>query len=116
MDSAFVRARPGDVQKLVDAWFDTLAFIAANPDESVAIMAKRAGVDVAAYRDYDAGTTIFSLADNVEAFAPGNDQKHLDFAARQISTFLVESKLVDTPPDIAGLLDPTFVTARAAAG
>ncbi|MEA2828103.1 MAG: NitT/TauT family transport system substrate-binding protein [Actinomycetota bacterium] len=116
MDSTFVQERPGDVQKLVDAWFDTLGYIAANPDESIAIMAKRAGVDVAAYRDYDAGTTIFSLAENVEAFAPGNDQKHLDFAARQIATFLVDSKLVDTAPDLTGLLNPTFVTARAAAG
>ncbi len=116
MDAAFVQARPGDVQKLVDAWFDTIDYIGANADEAVAIMAKRAGVDVAAYREYDAGTTIFTLADNVEALAPGNDQKHLDFAARQIATFLVDSKLVDTAPDLAGLLDPTFVTARAAAG
>ncbi len=116
MDSEFVQGRPGDVQKLVDAWFDTLDYIRANPDESVAIMAERAGVDVAAYREYDAGTTIFSLADNVEAFAPGTDQKHLDFAARQIATFLVDSNLVDSAPDLTGLLDPTFVTARAAAG
>ena len=72
MDADFVKERPADVQKLVDAWFDTLDYIAANPDEAVAIMAKRAGVDVAAYREYDAGTTLFTLAANVEAFAPGN--------------------------------------------
>ena len=63
MDADFVQKRPGDVQKLVDAWFDTLDYIAANPDESIAIMAKRAGVDVAAYRTYDAGTTIFEVAE-----------------------------------------------------
>ena len=112
----FVEKRPADVQKLVDAWFETLDYITANPDEAIAIMAKRAGVDVDAYRAYDAGTTIFTLADNVEAFTPGTDQKHLDFAARQISKFLVDSGLIDTAPDLTGLLDPTFVTARAAAG
>jgi len=116
MDTGFVQRRPADVQKLVDAWFDTLDYIAANADESIAIMARRGGVDVEAYRAYDAGTTIFTVADNVEAFTPGEDQKHLDFAARQASAFLVDSGLVDTAPDVAGLLDPTFVRARAAAG
>ena len=116
MDADFVRERPADVQKLVDAWFDTVDYISDNPDEALAIMAKRAGVPVEDYRTYDAGTTIFTVADNVEAFTPGADQKHLDFAARQISAFLVDSKLIDTAPDLAGLLDPRFVTARAAAG
>jgi NitT/TauT family transport system substrate-binding protein len=116
MDADFVLERPADVQKLVDAWFDTIDFISDNPDEAVAIMAERAGVPVEDYRTYDAGTTIFTVADNVEAFTPGADQKHLDFAARQISTFLVDSKLIDAAPDLAGLLDPRFVTARAAAG
>jgi NitT/TauT family transport system substrate-binding protein len=116
MTRAFVQKRPGDVQKLVDAWYDTLDYITAHRDESVAIMAKRAGVPVEAYRDYDAGTTIFTVADNVEAFTPGNDQKHLDFAARQIAAFLLDSKLIDAAPDLAGLLDPTFIRARAGAG
>lgn len=116
MDRGFVEKRPGDVQKLVDSWFETLAFIAANADEAIAIMAKLGGVDVEAYRTYDAGTTIFTVADNVEAFTPGDSQKNLDFAARQITAFLLDSKLIDTAPDLAGLFDPTFVRARAAAG
>jgi NitT/TauT family transport system substrate-binding protein len=116
MDTAFVDKRPGDVQKLIDAWYETLDYIAANPDESIAIMAKRAGVTPEAYRDYDAGTTIFTVADNVEGFTPGNDQKHLDFVARQIVDLLVSTKLIDTAPDLTGMLDPTFITARAAAG
>ncbi len=116
MDTEFVQKRPGDVQKLVDAWFETLDFIGANPDEAIAIMAERAGVSVDAYRTYDAGTTIFTVADNIEAFTPGTDQKHLDFAARQISAFLVDSKLIPTAPDLAGLLDARFVQARAGAG
>jgi len=116
MDRGFVETRPDDVQKLVDAWFETLDFISDNPDEAIAIMAERAGVSVEDYRTYDAGTTIFTVADNVEAFSPGTDQKHLDFAANQIARFLVDSKFIDTAPDLAGLLEPRFVQARAAAG
>jgi NitT/TauT family transport system substrate-binding protein len=116
MTRSFVEKSPDVVQKLVDAWFETLDYIGTNPDESIAIMAKRAGVSVEDYRTYDAGTTIFTVADNVEAFTPGTDQKHLDFAARQIAAFLVDSKLIDAAPDLDGLLVPTFVQARAAAG
>ncbi|MEA2972558.1 MAG: NitT/TauT family transport system substrate-binding protein [Actinomycetota bacterium] len=116
MDTAFVKSRPGDVQKLIDAWYDTLAYIGTHADESVAIMAKRAGVTADAYRAYDAGTTIFTVADNIEAFSPGNDQKHLDFVARQIVDLLLATGLIDTAPDLTGLLDPTFVKAAGAAG
>ena len=116
MDTAFVKSRPADVQKLIDAWYDTLDYIGANPDESIAIMAKRAGVTDDAYRAYDAGTTIFTVAENIEAFAPGTDQKHLDFVARQIVDLLLATGLIDTAPDLTGLLDPTFVKAAAAAG
>ena len=47
---------------MVNTWFDTLAWIKANPDEAIEIMAKRAGVSAEDYRTYDAGTTIFTTA------------------------------------------------------
>ncbi|MGQ0680081.1 MAG: ABC transporter substrate-binding protein [Actinomycetota bacterium] len=105
----FVQSRPGDVQKLVDVWFKTLDFIAANRDEAVAIMASKAGVTPEEYLSYDAGTTIFSVEDNLKAFQPGSDMTHLDFAAKRISDFLVAGGLVDSAPDLTGLLDDTFV-------
>ncbi|MEA2703625.1 MAG: NitT/TauT family transport system substrate-binding protein [Actinomycetota bacterium] len=112
----FVQSHPDVVQKLVDAWFDTIAFIKANPDESVAIMAKKGGVSPEDYKSYNEGTTIFTVADNVEAFAPGTDSKHLDYQASKISDFLVGTGLIDKAPDLAGLFEPRFVQARAAAG
>ncbi len=116
MDAAFVASRPADVQKLIDAWFDTLDYIAANPDDSIAVMAELAGVDPDAYRAYDAGTTIFTVAENVEAFTPGDSRKHLDFVARQIVTLLVDTGLIEIAPDLTGLFDARFVTAAAATG
>ena len=38
--------RRGDMQKLVDAWYATLDYIKANPDEATKIMADKAGVSV----------------------------------------------------------------------
>jgi NitT/TauT family transport system substrate-binding protein len=106
-----VSERASDVQKVVDAWFQTLAWIKTYPDEAVGIMAKKAGVTVSDYKAYDLGTTIFTLAQNLDAFAPGTDMKHLDFAARTSAAFLKENGFIKTDPSLAGLLDDSFVKA-----
>ena len=107
----FVAAHPADVQKLVDTWFATLAYIDRYKDESVAIMAKKAGVSAADYAAYDKGTHIFTKAENQAAFASGTDMSHLDFAAKSMATFLLDAKLIKEAPDLTGLLDPKFIGA-----
>lgn len=109
----FVSKRTADIQKLVDAWFDTLSYIKANPAEAQAIMAKRAGVSTADYATYDKGTTIFTLDQNIEAFTPGSTSKNLDFEASEISKFLLDNKLIDKAPNLQGLFDATYVKAKA---
>ncbi len=108
-----VQERPEAVQALVDTWFDTLAFIDANPQQAYEIMAKRAGVSVEEYKDYDAGTTIFSLEDNLATFQPGDDMTSLPYAAEEISQFLLDSGLIEQKPDLSQLLDDRFVKAYA---
>jgi NitT/TauT family transport system substrate-binding protein len=98
-----------EVQAIVQTWFDTLDWIHANKAEAVGIMAKRAGVSDTDYKTYDAGTTIFTKAQNLEAFASGTDAKHLDYQADQIAQFLVDTKLVTTKPRLDGLFAPQFV-------
>jgi NitT/TauT family transport system substrate-binding protein len=104
-----VAERPEAVQALVKTWFETIEWIAGNKEEAVAIMAKRAGVSEADYATYDAGTTIFSLEDNLKAFEPGTTDANLDHQAARIADFLVQSGLADTEPSLDGLLEPTFV-------
>jgi NitT/TauT family transport system substrate-binding protein len=104
-----VTSDPAVVQGLVDTWFDTLAFIKANPDEAISIMAKRGSVSVADYKTYNAGTTIFSLDDNLKAFTPGGTDANLDYQARKISQFLVSTGLTQKAPSLDGLFDPSFV-------
>ena len=112
---SLLKDRPDDVQKLINAWFLTLDYIKANPDKAVEIMAKRAGVTKEEYRSYDAGTTLFSVGDNVKAFTAGSARANLDYNAKQISAFLVQTKLIDEAPDLSELLDATFINAYAAA-
>ena len=55
-----VEERPEDIQKMIDAWYLTLEWIAANPDEANAIMAEQAGVSVEEYAVFAGGTRIFT--------------------------------------------------------
>jgi NitT/TauT family transport system substrate-binding protein len=105
---------PGEVQKLVDVWYETLDWIKAHRDEANTIMAKRAGVSVDDYVTYDKGTTIFTLDQNLEAFTSGSTVAHLDSNAKQIAEFLRKVNLIDKDPDLANLLVDRFVKARAA--
>ena len=111
VNPSLIQDRPDDVQALVKTWFDTVEWIRTNRDQAIAIMAKRGGVSPADYATYDAGTTIFTLEDNLEAFTPGSTDAHLDFQARKITDFLLQTELIDTRPDLEGLLDDQFVKA-----
>ncbi|HEY0797814.1 MAG TPA: aliphatic sulfonate ABC transporter substrate-binding protein [Candidatus Baltobacteraceae bacterium] len=110
-----VAKRPGDIQKIVNTWFETLAYIKANKTESVAIMAKIAGVSPSDYVAYDAGTHIFNLAENLESFAPGTTMTHLTYSGAIIAKFLASHGLAKTVVDVNTMLDGTFVKAYAAA-
>src|SRR5690606_37764463 len=79
LSRAVVNERPEDVQKIVEAWFKTLDYIAANREEALEIMARRAGVSVEDYISYEAGTTIFSVEDNLTAFGDREDFTSLGY-------------------------------------
>jgi NitT/TauT family transport system substrate-binding protein len=111
VSGSLIKERPADVQKLVNAWFMTLDYIKANPDKATDIMAKRAGVSKSEYKEYDAGTTIFSLEQNISAFSDGNDITHLNFAAKEIAEFMLANGFIEKPLALTGIFDPAFVKA-----
>jgi NitT/TauT family transport system substrate-binding protein len=112
----FVKEHPEKVQAVVDSWFSTLDHInvGKNRDEADVIMAKRAGVSMAEYKDYLDGTKIFSVEDNIEAFKQGKDNSYLPTAAVEAGKFLFENGLIKTKVDTSKLFDDRFVKAYAA--
>ena len=75
-------------------------------------MAKRGGVSAEDYKAYDAGTTIFTREQNLDAFAPGSTPANLDHQAE------ADRRLPGRPPGwstrqppLDGLLEPKFVEA-----
>lgn len=105
----FVTDHADKVQAIVNTWFDTLKFIQRDRPEAYTIMARRAGVSLAEYQEYDAGTRIFTLEENLKAFAPGTEMASLPYAAKEISKFLLESKLIEKEPDLSRILDDRFI-------
>ncbi len=55
---------------MIRAWFDTEAFIRAQPDRAVAIMSRVVGMSAGQYRVFLPGTRFFDAAANVDAFNP----------------------------------------------
>jgi len=105
----FVEQNPEAIQKVVNAWFATLQLMADDPAATLPILVQRSGVSEEEFKEYAAGTTIQTLAENRANFQPGTTMTSLPFAAEEISTFLVEVGLAKGKPDLSNLLNSTFV-------
>jgi len=100
------------MQKLVNAWYMTLDYIADNPEEATKIMADAAEVSVADYTSFADGTTLFTPEQALAAFADRpNDPTSLVEMARRIDPFLVSSGLTETSADVSGLFEPQYTQA-----
>jgi NitT/TauT family transport system substrate-binding protein len=104
-----VEKNPEAIQQVVNAWFATLQLIQSDPAATLPVLVQRAGVSEQEFKEYDAGTTILSLAENRANFQPGTTMTSLPYAAEQISSFLVEVGLAASKPDLSGLFDSRFV-------
>jgi NitT/TauT family transport system substrate-binding protein len=96
------------VQKLVDAWYLTLEYMAANPDEATEIMAGVAETSVEEYEQFAEGTTLFSAEEALAAFQPGDDTTSLQYTAELINPFLVDSGFTEAEAPLDGLFDVSF--------
>ena len=105
----FVAKHPEKIQKVVNAWFATLDTIKQDPAGTLPILVERSGVSEAEFKEYNAGTTIQTLEQNRQGFKPGSTMLSMPHAAEQISTFLVETGLAKTKPDLSNLFNSQFV-------
>jgi NitT/TauT family transport system substrate-binding protein len=105
----FLEAHPEKVQAMVDSWFATLDYMEKEPEKATEIVARRAGVSVAEYKEYAEGTKIFTLEENLKAFQPGNNMTSLIYAAGEMTKFLEQVGLAKQKPDLTKLFDDRFV-------
>jgi NitT/TauT family transport system substrate-binding protein len=93
-----------DFVAMVRAWFDTEAFIRANPDEAVKIMSKVVGMSPDQYRVFLPGTRFFDAAADLDGF-DAHSNHSLVAVEPSIAAFLLSNKLIDGTPDAAQGID-----------
>ena len=109
-----IQENPQQVQALTDTWFDILDFMSRQPKQADAIMANRAGVSYEQMQLFKAGTKMFAIEDNLEAFSQGGDMKHMPYAAIVITNFLQDKlKIINKQPSLTKLFNSSFVKAYA---
>jgi len=102
------RDKRQDLVGMIRAWFDTVTFIHAHPDQAVKIMAKVVGMDPQRYKVFLPGTRFFDQAANREAFDPHNPAS-LVAVEPTIAAFLLANKLIDGSPNAASGVDPSLL-------
>jgi NitT/TauT family transport system substrate-binding protein len=113
VSQSMVAKKPKVVQKLVNAWYDTLDYLEANPEESVKIMADVAEVSEAEYEDFASGTKLFTVDEALEAFTPSDSDTSLQHTASLINPFMVKSGLTKKQASLKKLFAPQFTQAYA---
>ncbi len=106
--------QPDQVQALVNTWFAILDFMVENPEKADQILAKRANVTVEELQILKEGTKFFTIEENLEAFSPGDNMKHMPYAAEKMADFMVDIGFILKEPDLDKLFDDQFVKAFAA--
>jgi NitT/TauT family transport system substrate-binding protein len=107
-----IQSKRKDLIAMIRAWFDTEAFIRAEPARAVAIMAKVVGMDPEQYRVFLPGTRFFDAAANRDAFDSRNEQS-LVRVAPVIAAFLLSNKLIEGHPDADRGVDRSLLDAAA---
>jgi len=105
-----IKDRKADVQKLVNAWYDTLTWIKANTAEATAIMAEHAQLSPEEYGQLADGTKLFSPQDAVKGYT-GQDPTDLTAMFWQVNDFLLGAGLIKSRASLEGLYDPSFTKA-----
>jgi NitT/TauT family transport system substrate-binding protein len=105
--SSVLRDRPSDIKAFVRGWFQAVDYWKANPSEGNAIIAKSLKVkpDTISLK----GVKLFSLSDNIQAFAPGTTTKSLYHTTQLYLDFFVRTGGLTRSPDMDKLLDPSFL-------
>jgi NitT/TauT family transport system substrate-binding protein len=111
-----VKANPKEIQGVVDAWYDMMAYWRAHPDEAVKIMAQRTNSKPEVYARFITGTRIFNAAEAQAALTQTAKTTSLYTSGKEVAQFLLDQKQIPKLPDYAAAIDPSFVTDAASRG
>lgn len=98
-----------ELQKVVDAWFEAVDYLAKNPDESIDLIAKEAGITTEELKVGFEGFKMFTPKDNIAAFKEGNSYDSFYYTAEKNAEFLKKLDYIKEVPDFKDFVDPSYV-------
>lgn len=104
-----LKARKDDVKRLLDAWYDALAFVDTNKDEAFAIMAKHSDVKVDEFAGMWAGVKMYSRPENIDLIGTSEKPGPYADAVKAMSSFMVKSKLIPHGVEPASMIDGSLL-------
>jgi NitT/TauT family transport system substrate-binding protein len=104
-----IKAKRKDLVGMIKAWFDTVAFIQAKPDEAAAIMSKVVAMKPQEYKVFLPGTRFFDAKLNQEGLGDASKPLSLLGVAPTVVKFLAENKLIEGKPDPAKGIDASLL-------
>jgi len=100
-----LKSRKDDVKRLLDAWYDALAFVDTNKDEAFAIMAKHSDVKVDEFAGMWAGVKMYSHSENVQLIGTAEKPGPYSDAVKAMSSFMLEAKLIPHDVEPSSMID-----------
>jgi len=104
-----IKAKRKDLVGMIKAWFDTVAFIQAKPDEAAAIMSKVVAMKPQDYKVFLPGTRFFDAKLNQEGLGDASKPLSLLSVAPTVVKFLADNKLIEGKPDPAKGIDASLL-------
>ncbi|MFF2094421.1 ABC transporter substrate-binding protein [Paenibacillus sp. NPDC058174] len=109
-----VKERPEEVQKIVDAWFDAVAYFQEHQEEAISLLAKKAETSPEDFKLGMDSIKLFSVEDNLHAFEKRDEYTSLEYTAGKTAAFLKGLDMVDDIKDVSVMFDSQFIKNTAA--
>ena len=100
-------------QKVVDAWYDVIDYMAdpANEEEMLKILSARVGLTPAEYKPFLSGTRMLTKDEVLKVLEPAEGFASLYGSSDVVNEFFVANKVYDEAVDIKRTIDPSFTKA-----
>ena len=112
MRKDFIKDHPEAVQAIIDGWYDALDFLKSNPDEAIAIMAKRLGEKPENLKKELGDVTFYDEAGNKTYFGTKDNPGDFYKIVKTASDLWVSVGLIDKAVDAASIIDGSFLTRK----
>lgn len=104
-----IKEKPEIAQGFVKAMDKAMKYWKEHPDESEKIMAEGLGISVDEFKGTMSGLKFYDTQANKEFFGTSEKPGRIYDTTQKAIDFYAEQKIIDQKPNVADVIDPTFV-------